>query len=654
MLCPASPALCSAAHLIIDGITHAKRNTQNSQHISLYMALTHSFDKYLAIETAGGATWHPDGKRIAFTSNVSGSFQIYTCEVTKGKPVPRKQLTYEEDRCTDPRYLPDGTLIFTGDRGGNENFQIGMIAVDGSLHWLTSDLGAKHRIGLITETFLYFSANLTDRARLDIYRWQLPVLENQPELIYKPDKGIVQVSASSEDEKQILMTQYIGNIDQHILLLNTTSNAIVDLTGDMCNNRPTRWDIVRWLNHESILVMTDFGSDLPRLGILKTSREFERLEDMDDRIEFELEDQHTYSKDSIWTYFTENQEGYTTIHRAKFTKEGASDLNTLPFPIRGVVPSGDARSWTNALCLSRDEHLLAVTLSSGTQPTNVWIVNIKNMTSWPVTDTNMAGIDPSTFVEPTLHRFESYDNLSVPYFRYIPNGKRPSKGWPTILMIHGGPESQIRPDFNPVIQFYLSSGFAVIAPNIRGSTGYGRTYLDLDNVEKRLDSIRDIRYLALHIKKEDEEIDGARLVVYGGSYGGFAVLSSMTEHPDLWKAGVDIVGISNFVTFLQNTAPWRRALRESEYGSLEKDLDTLVRISPIHKIDRIAAPLFIIQGDNDERVPLSESIQMYEKLKEKGLDVRLMRFADEGHGLAKLENRISAYSEVVKWLREIL
>ncbi|MFW9798687.1 MAG: alpha/beta hydrolase family protein, partial [Candidatus Thorarchaeota archaeon] len=159
---------------------------------------------------------------------------------------------------------------------------------------------------------------------------------------------------------------------------------------------------------------------------------------------------------------------------------------------------------------------------------------------------------------------------------------------------------------------------------------------------------------ALHIKSEDEEIDGDRLVIYGGSYGGFAVLSAMTEHPELWKAGVDIVGISNFVTFLQNTAAWRRSLREAEYGSLERDMETLTKISPIHKIDRISAPLFIIQGDNDERVPLSESIQMYNKLKEKGLSVKMLRFADEGHGLAKLKNRVTAYSEVVSWLKEIV
>ncbi|HKJ84823.1 MAG TPA: prolyl oligopeptidase family serine peptidase, partial [Spirochaetia bacterium] len=173
------------------------------------------------------------------------------------------------------------------------------------------------------------------------------------------------------------------------------------------------------------------------------------------------------------------------------------------------------------------------------------------------------------------------------------------------------------------------------------------------NQEKRLDSIRDVAALAKHVAATDDAIDGERLAVMGGSYGGFAVLSSLTEHPELWKVGVDIVGISNFVTFLENTAAWRRPLRESEYGSLE-DRELLERISPINRIDRIAAPLLIIQGDNDERVPLTESIQMYERLRELGRTVELMRFADEGHGVTRLANRIEAYTRVAQWLREHL
>ena len=613
------------------------------------------FENYLAVETAGGATWHPNGNRIAFISNATGLFQIYTCEIKKGKQLPRVQLTDEEDRCTDPRYLSDGTLVFTRDRNGDENFQIGIIDNDGSMEWLTSNLEVKHRISFASDSYVYFSANITDKARLDVYRWKIPLNQNWPELIFEPDEGLIAVSGAMVNDTKILMTQFYGNMDQQLLLLDLPSGDVINLTAAICRGIPTRWEVIRLLDSEHILVNTDHNSDSTRLAIVSIHGRYHPLDKLADLVKFDIEN-HAYAKDSVWTYFLENQEGYSTLHRAKFSDQDFSEFETLAFPLRGVVPTGDARSWSQSkgLALSNDERMLAVTMSSGNQPTSIWILDIKDMTNWRAVDVSLAGLSPNTFVEPTLHRFDSFDQLSIPYFKYMPLGEIPENGWPAILMIHGGPEAQIRPDFNPVIQFYLSAGFAVITPNIRGSDGYGRRYLDLDNVEKRLDSIRDIKHLALYLKENDNEIDGDRLVVYGGSYGGFAVLSAMTEHPELWKAGVDIVGISNFVTFLKNTAAWRRSLRESEYGSLEHDMDALVKISPIHKIDRISAPLFIIQGDNDERVPLSESVQMYEKLKEKGLSVKMLRFADEGHGLAKLSNRIKAYTEVVEWLKGIV
>ena len=494
------------------------------------------FIRYLSIETAGGVTWHPYGNRIAFVSNSTGHYQIYTCEVSRGVTYQRKQLTSEEDRCTDPQYLSDGTLIFTRDRGGDENFQIGLIDEDDKLHWLTTALDVKHRVSHISESYLYFSANLVDKARLDVYRWKIPLREHEPELIFEPENGIIQVKGSSLYEDKILMLQSLGNMHHHLLLLDMKSRTTENLVKAVSGDHPTRWEVVRWLDDEYILVNTDHESDFKRLGILSISGEFKPLDDLSEKIKFEIEGKFTHSKGSIWTYFIENQEGYSTIHRAKFSRFGYTDFETLPFPVSAVVPSGDARSWSNAFSLSKDENMLALTVCSGTQPYNVWILDLKDMYSWPANVTSTSGLDPADFVEPTLHRFKSYDGLSVPYFRFIPNGTMPEKGWPTILQIHGGPESQILPDFNPVIQFYLTGGFAIITPNIRGSAGYGRKYLDLDNIEKRLDSIMDIRHLALHLEAEDKEIDGDRLAIIGGSYGGFAVLSAMTEHPDLWKA----------------------------------------------------------------------------------------------------------------------
>ncbi|MBD3408298.1 MAG: prolyl oligopeptidase family serine peptidase [Candidatus Lokiarchaeota archaeon] len=611
------------------------------------------FEKFLSIEVAGGASWHPVANKIAYVYDASGVNQIYLSEVFEGKALWPKRLTFEEDRCTDPRFLEDASIIFTRDRGGNENFQIGSINESYELEWLTNDLDAKHRVITTSKIGFYYIANIEDKSRLDIYRRRIPFDMTKPELLYRPKKGIVSPILISDDDKQVVIKRYLGNVYQELALIDTENEEITELTEEQTKIRKSRWTPIRWLNEETILVRTDFESNFDRLAVLTLDGEFRTYDEIEENLQWEVKTQ-AYSSNDDYTYYVMNEEGYSTIYRAKFSPNSVSGIEKIVLPKKGAIALGDARSWNRGLTVSPDGSKLAITLSTPTSPTSVWIYSIEDKKFWNATPVNTAGLNPINFVGEKLLRFNSFDGLSVPYFRLLPQGEMPEKGWPTILMIHGGPESQLIPAFSPVMQFYASAGFAIVAPNIRGSTGYGKKYLDLDNVEKRLDSIMDIKHLALHLKETDTTIDGDRLIIYGGSYGGFAVLSAMTEHPELWKAGVDIVGISNFVTFLQNTADWRRALREAEYGSLEHDMETLRKISPIHKVDKIAAPLFIIQGDNDERVPLSESIQIYEELKEKGLETKMLRFSDEGHGLAKRKNRILAYSNVLEWLKEIV
>ena len=200
-------------------------------------------------------------------------------------------------------------------------------------------------------------------------------------------------------------------------------------------------------------------------------------------------------------------------------------------------------------------------------------------------------------------------------------------------------------------QYFLNNGYAVFEPNVRGSSGYGKAYAGLDDVRNRMDSVKDIR-AGVEWLHDHPDADNDRIVAYGGSYGGFMVLSSLTEYPDLWAAGIDVVGIANFVTFLENTSDWRRSLREAEYGSLDEDREFLEEISPTNNIEHIDSPLFVLHGENDPRVPVSEAEQIVEDAREQGVPVRELIFPDEGHGFAKLENRIEAYSAVVEFLDE--
>ena len=203
------------------------------------------------------------------------------------------------------------------------------------------------------------------------------------------------------------------------------------------------------------------------------------------------------------------------------------------------------------------------------------------------------------------------------------------------------------------MQYLVTRGYAVLAPNVRGSTGYGYSYQSLDDVYLRMDSVADLRCAALWLC-ESGIADPERIAVMGGSYGGFMVLAAVTTYPDLWAAGVDIVGIANFVTFLENTGPWRRRLRESEYGSLERDRAFLEQISPIRYVDRITAPMFVMHGANDPRVPVGEAEQIVAALRIRGVPVEYLRFEDEGHGLVKRANRLLAYPAIARFLDQYM
>jgi len=256
--------------------------------------------------------------------------------------------------------------------------------------------------------------------------------------------------------------------------------------------------------------------------------------------------------------------------------------------------------------------------------------------------------------EPELHRFESFDGESIPVFLWEPEGDGP---FPVVLTVHGGPESQYRPaflpSFTPLTQHLVSRGYAVAAPNVRGSTGYGKRYEHLDDVRLRLDSVRDLSSLHDWLGTRPR-IDAARAVLYGRSYGGYMVLAGLAFQPERWAAGIECVGISNFVTFLENTAPWRRAVREPEYGTLERDREFLIEASPITHVDRIRAPLFIQHGANDPRVPLEETEQIHRVLTEKGIRCELLVHQDEGHAIGKLENRVETFERAVAFLEEVL
>ncbi len=267
--------------------------------------------------------------------------------------------------------------------------------------------------------------------------------------------------------------------------------------------------------------------------------------------------------------------------------------------------------------------------------------------SVPLTRADMQGIDTSKFRLPELVHYPSVDGRSIPAFLYLPPDGKPDKTIPFLMYYHGGPESQFRPEFIRSFQYFLSRGYGIVAPNVRGSSGYGKEYVEADNYKNRRMSVQDGVAAAHYVIHKGYSQTG-RLGAWGGSYGGFMVMAVITEAPELFGAACNIVGIVNFETFLRQTKDYRRHLREAEYGPLS-DPDFLRSISPIHRVDRIQAPLMVAHGLNDPRVPVGEAMQVAVALKQRGVEVEQLYFPDEGHGFAKEENRLLFYEELARF-----
>jgi dipeptidyl aminopeptidase/acylaminoacyl peptidase len=379
----------------------------------------------------------------------------------------------------------------------------------------------------------------------------------------------------------------------------------------------------------SVYLLTDRDGDFMRLARLDLSTlEFEYLTP-DDRDVEALD----LSRDGRYLVASRNVEGYSDL--LLFSGKG----RRMPDP---EIPGGIVGGFE----FSPDSTRLAFTLTGPVRNADVWVLDLPDGDARRLTRSSTAGIPPRTFRRPELVRYPTFDGREIPALFYQPD----AGDAPVVVNVHGGPESQSRPAFAPVTQYLLGRGYAVFFPNVRGSTGYGKAYTHLDDVELRMDSVRDLAHAAHWLREKGHE----RIAVMGGSYGGFMVLAALTGYPGLWSAGVDIVGIANLVTFLENTGSYRRALREPEYGSLERDRAFLESISPIHKAERITAPLMVIHGKNDPRVPVGEAEQIVEKVRERGGTVEYLLYEDEGHGLLKLKNRLDAYPKIVAFLDRYL
>ena len=330
-----------------------------------------------------------------------------------------------------------------------------------------------------------------------------------------------------------------------------------------------------------------------------------------------------------------------------WNRDGRSELSFVDLGT-GKVTGGPKlpAELVSGLAFSGDGRRLAFVATGAAAPADIWVFDRPSGKMWQVTRSPHAGVDLSALVRPELVKFRAHDGLELSGWLYRPRGAQAAG--PMVLSFHGGPEGQETPSFSADYQALVSRGISVFAPNVRGSSGFGKKFVNLDNGELRFDGIKDIQSCADFVVKSGWA-DAKRLGIMGGSYGGYMVTAAITEYPDLFAAAADLYGMVNFETFFAHTEPWMAAISTVEYGDPVTQADLLRRLSPIHKIDRIRTPTIVLHGANDTNVPVVEAEQVVENLKKRNVPVEYILFPDEGHGWRKTSNRIRSTVAITQW-----
>jgi len=437
----------------------------------------------------------------------------------------------------------------------------------------------------------------------------------------------------SADQKFMLISHSLSNSNNDLYLVDLTTNRSELITphqGEVLFSGATIMP-----DNQTVYIIGNGNSEgISKLASLDIKSK--KIEFLDPNSKWTI-DALSFSRDRRYMAWLVNDEGYSRIE----FRDRRTDAALPSPPMTGMI--GDI--------VVTDDGRLLFPFTSSAKIQDIWMWDWHKPELRKMTYSLTAGIDPNLFIEPKLIKYKSFDGLEIPAFLYLPPNYD-GKPVPFIIHAHGGPESQFRPYFQRNFQYLLLNGYGILAPNIRGSSGYGREYQDLDNYKNRLNSIKDIKAGCDYLVKNGYSKIGM-MGIKGTSYGGYVVLASITEYPDLFSAAMDEVGIANFVTFLKGTADYRRYLRASEYGPLE-DSSFLATISPIHKANLIKTPLLVVHGENDPRVPVGEARQIIKAIQDKKGMVDSLIFPDEGHGVSKQANTIKMYTRMVEFFDKYL
>ncbi|HSP88221.1 MAG TPA: alpha/beta fold hydrolase [Ignavibacteriaceae bacterium] len=593
-------------------------------------------DFYKNKQIAGGS-FSPDESKLLVTSNESGIYNVYEISIADGK---QKQVTSSKvESFFAVDYVPStGDILYRSDKGGNEISHIYLLSKDGSAKDLTPDSLEKANFiewSLDKNSFFYLS-NKRDPKYFDLYKMEVGTWKSN--LVYLNDKGL-DLNAISWDEKNLALSQSITTSETKLFLYNISSKEMKEISD------PSK---------KGIYSASDFSKDNKSLFyITDVDKEFRYLV----RYDIESGKSETVFEtnwDVMYSYNSENEK-YKVIG---VNADGKNELKIISnetgkevsFP---EIPDGDI----TAVSISQNEKLMRLTVGTSKATSNIYVYNFDSKELKKLTNTLNPDINPDDLVSAEVVRFKSFDDLEIPAIYYKPLNASPDNKVPALIWVHGGPGGQTRVGYFALIQFLVNHGYAILAVNNRGSSGYGKSFYKMDDLNHGEKDLMDCIYGKKYLETLDY-IDSEKIGIIGGSYGGYMTMAAMAFHPDEFKVGVDIFGVTNWLRTLKSIPPYWESFREALYKELgdpfSPDSVRLYNISPLFHADKIKNPVMVLQGANDPRVLKVESDEIVEAMKKNNVPVEYLVFPDEGHGFVKKENEIKGYGAIVIFLDKYL
>jgi len=610
-----STALFAADTKKTERIESGNRVSENLPAIPV--ELLDRLNQYQNTRGASFQGWVDDGSMLIST-RFGDTGQIHRVSKPMGM---REQLTFYREPVGGASIQPMKAgkgFLFSKDIGGNEFFQLHYYDLQSRQVRMLTDGKSRNQGGLWSQDGAQLAYSSTVRNGKDTDIW-VRGLNGEAKLVVQ-EGGSWGASDFSADGKKLLVGQYISANDSRPGEVDLVTGKLTMFPVDGGKAAFSGFEYAR--NGRGVFFVSDEESEFQHLRFHDLTTMKTRVISKD--IPWDVEG-FAQSEDGKHIAFVTNEDGISTLRVLDTTTYKARKLPKLPIGVVGGYQ------------FSPNGQQLALSINTATSPSDVYVIDLKTaqLTRW--SQSEVGGLDSNTFIAPSLIRYKSFDGMEIPAFLYKPEGAGP---FPVIINIHGGPEAQAFPTFSPNIQYMLREmKVAVLVPNVRGSSGYGKNYLQLDNGFKRKDSVKDIGALLDWIATQPS-LDKDRVGVSGGSYGGYMVLASMVDYNNRIRAGIDVVGISHFTTFLTNTESYRRDLRRAEYGD-EREPEMRAfheKIAPLNNAKSISSPLFVAQGFNDPRVPYTEAEQIVKAVRGNGGDVWYLMYKDEGHGFAKKAN----------------